>query len=129
MDPCCNQVVGGKVYVSADDQRWEASGDVTIEPSNVSRELGATPSGRLTVVETAKPFRATLDMFNFCKNDPLELFKRRCGLNFTVVEKSRGFMHLFTNASVGGTPSINLQSGVISGIEIASDQYSRIEMN
>jgi hypothetical protein len=127
-DRCADRIVGGKVYIQSGSQRWESSGDVTIEPTNSERDINSTGSGRLAMVERAKPFRATMDLFNFVTGDPLDLYNLRCDANVTVVEDSRGFMHLFSGAGIGGTPSLNISTGVMSGIAIGSDVYSRNEI-
>jgi hypothetical protein len=127
-DACADVIVGGKVYIQSGSARWEASGDVTIEPTNNERDINSTGSGRIAVVERAKPYRATMDLFNFVTGDPKALFELRCNANITVVEESRGFMHLFSAAALGGTPSLNLSTGVMSGVGIGSDVYSRNDL-
>jgi len=126
MDPCCDTVIGGEIYVVAGDKRYEGMGDATILPASVERTAAASSGGRLVVTEAAVPATARIDFANLCDADPLELQTLRCKVDVTVVEKSRGFRHLFTQAVIVGRPEVNLATGVVSGLEIASDQYSRV---
>jgi hypothetical protein len=121
---CCDVIIGGEIYIVVGDQRFEAMGDVTITPASVEREANASSGGRLVVTETARPARATITFANLCDADPVAIFNARCHVDVTVIEKSRGFRHLFTKSAVVGTPEINLSTGEVSGIEIATDNYT-----
>lgn len=123
---CCDRIVGGRVFLSRGDKQYEATGDFTIEAANVERTGAATASGRAMYTVASKLFKFSCDFANFCDGDPHELFADPCGFNATVVEKDRGFRHLFTNCMMTGTPSTNLSSGVIAGLAGESDQYQRI---
>jgi hypothetical protein len=125
-DPCCERIIGGLVYFSVGDARFEATGDVTIEPATVERTGEATAGGRTYVTEKAKPARFSCDFANICGNaDPMILWDARCNVNITVVEHSRDIRHLFTNTTVVGTPSINLSTGIVAGLQGVTDQYLR----
>lgn len=123
-DVCCDTIVGGRVYVSNGDSRWEATGDVTIMPRTVERTADASSGGRMFVTEKAVPARARMDFLNYCNADPLDLFDARCHVDVTIVEMDRGFRHLFTKAAIVGNIEKNLSTGVVTGIEIATDRYS-----
>lgn len=124
-DACCNTIIGGLVELIVGDKTYQALGDVTISPMTVEREAGATSGARLTVTEKAKPATAAMNFANLCLADPMELFDMRCRVDVTVVEKSRGFRHLFSASAVVGTPEINLSTGELSGLQIATDSYTR----
>lgn len=124
-DPCCDTVIGGKVYVSMGDRRFEGLGEATIHPRPVERSHGATSGGRLWVTEEARAPDAEISFANHCDADPLDLFDARCQVDVTFVEDSRGIRHLFTRASVVGWPEINLATGEVSGLLIVTDNYSR----
>lgn len=125
-DVCCDDIVGGEVYITWGDKRYEAIGDVNILPARISREANATQGGRMYGVETPQLARVRLSaLANHCDADPMELFGARCKADITVVEKSRGFRHLFTESLCVGEPDINLVTGEVTGMEFASDSYSR----
>lgn len=131
-DPCCNDIIGGEVFITArfpqsaggGFARYEGMGDVNIEPTRVERTATATSGGSIAVTETPRPARAILSFVNRCSSNPMRLFKGRCQVDVTVVEKSRGFQHDFTNALIVGLPRVNLTTGEITGMEIATDEYS-----
>lgn len=125
LDPCCDRISGGLVYISVGDKRFEGAGDVRIFPRTVAREASASSGGRLVVVERAVPARVILDMVRLCDADGLDLYDQRCDIDVTVVEKSRGVRHLFTKSAAVGEPEENLSTGVLSGVEFSTDQYTK----
>lgn len=125
MDACAKRITGGLVVIEKGDIRWEATGDVTIQPSTTEREAAATAGGVVYVTERAVPATFAMDLLNLPDDrSPMALFDERCDLNITVFEKSRGIRHLFTDASIIGRPEVNLSTGVVSGISGVTDQYS-----
>lgn len=125
---CCDDVVGGMVYITVGSLRFEGMGEAKIDPRTVERTAEASAGGRLVVTERAKPAMAEVSFVNHCDADPVDLFDLRCHVDVTVVELSRGFRHLFTSASVVGTPQINLATGEVSGLRIAAIQYNRVSV-
>jgi len=138
VNPCCNDVIGGEVYITAKFSSvgasgggiqgnfvtYEGIGEIRIQPSKVTRTAGATSGGRLWVTEAARPVRALMTFANRCEQDPMRLFMERCEIAITIVEKSRGFWHFLTRAVIVGDPEKNLSTGEITGMEIAADNYS-----
>lgn len=132
MDNCCNTIVGGEIFIVAifpaasggGHSRYEGLGDVRIQTSRIERVAGASSAGTLWVTEVSRPARALLTFINRCKSDPMLLFKGRCQLQITIVEKGRGIQHDFMNAIIVGLPEVNLSNGEITGMEIVSDSYT-----
>ena len=130
-DICCSEIIGGEVYIVANFSEgsayYEALGDVRIQPARIERTAGSSSGGRIWVTEVSRPIRAILSFVNRCDQNPVRLYCERCLVQITVVEKSRGFFHQFSNSLIVGTPEINLSTGEISGIEIVTDEYSMSE--
>jgi hypothetical protein len=126
-DPCCDDIVGGEVYITMGDRRFEATADVVITPRRQEREAKLTNGGRLMVTERAVPYLAEITFVNQCGGDPLKLWDSRCHTDITVIEKSRGFRHLFSKASIVGNPKVNLSTGEVQGITVAADKYVRTQ--
>jgi hypothetical protein len=122
-NPNATRVIGGQVYVTQGTNRFELMADATIEPAGVEREASSSAGGRLVVTEKAVPCRAKLEFANFADADPMNLWNLQDQFNITIVEKTRGVRHLFTNASAVGKPEKNLATGVVTGVEIATDNY------
>lgn len=124
---CCDTEIGGKCIMTVGDKTYEIMGELTVLPSGEERTGGATSNGELWTTTAAQPVRATLDFPNFCVASPRKFFDAlRCKVNITFVETTRGIRHLFSKASIVGNPSMNLATGVVSGIEIvcAKRNYS-----
>lgn len=132
---CCSEVIGGEVYIFANftqsggSEYYEALGDVRIQPARIERTAGASSAGRVWITEAARPIRVIMSFVNRCDQNPVRLYCERCLVNITVVEKSRGFFHTFTQSLIVGAPEINLSTGEISGIEIVTDDYTVHQSN
>lgn len=139
---CCDDIVGGEVYIKATFSgpvfggaggsggqaplHYEGFGEVRIQPSRVTRASGASSGGAIWITETARPAKVLLSFINRCSNDPMQLFMQRCQVSISVIEKSRGFTHLFTDAHVTGDVEKNLSTGEITGIELVGATYQVI---
>lgn len=120
----CPPTVGGKVYLAWGDKRLEASGSVKIRTGQVRREARATNSGRLVVTEEARVQEWEMDLWDINGADPMELWEARSHVNVTLVAESTGKRYLWTDAAVFGDPEHDLATGIVSGIKMATDQFS-----
>jgi hypothetical protein len=132
MDPCCNDIIGGEIYIRARFNNnagavgdpgspvvtYEGMGDVRIQPSGVSRTAGATTGGSEWITEQARPVRLLMNYANRCEHDPMRLFMERCEIDITVVERTRGIWHRMTHVKSVGDVEKNLSTGEITGIEL-----------
>ena len=128
-EDCCDTIIGGEIYITATianvgERLFEALGEVRIQPTRVERTAGASSAGRLWVVETARPIRAIMTFANRCSVDPFLSFCNHCNMSINIVEKSRGYTHMLTDAVVIGMPEKNLSTGEVSGMEIVSSAYN-----
>jgi len=133
MDACCDVIIGGEIYITAEFKlsaaggvgHYEAMGEVRIQPSTIERTGGATSAGAVWVTEASRPVRAILTFANRCSNNPMRMFCERCRVHIDIVEKSRGITHSLTDCVIVGFPEINLSTGEVSGIEIVcAGKYS-----
>jgi hypothetical protein len=133
LDPCCDVIIGGEIYITAvfngpgaaggqgqggGAGRYEAMGEVRIQPSALERTAGASSAGAVWVTEVSRPVRAILTFANRCSNNPMRMYCERCKIHIDIVEKSRGVTHSMTDCVTVGLPEVNLNTGEISGIEI-----------
>src|SRR5580765_163467 len=143
---CWHDIVGGELYITAQfagvtgigggggqgggDQnapvQYEGFGEVRIQPARVTRASGASTGGAIWITETARPAKIIMSYINRCAHDPMQMFMQRCLVNISVVEKTRGFTHLFSAAHITGDVEKNLTTGEISGIEIVGANYEVI---
>lgn len=128
---CCDEIIGGEVYITAKfssgqnqaPMRFEGMGEIRLQPSRVTRASGASTGGTIWVTETARAPKILMSFINRCEHDPMLLFMQRCRVEITLVEKTRGFVHLMSDAHITGDPEKNLATGEITGIEIVSQTY------
>ena len=122
----CDATIGGQFVIRLGDAVFECLGDAEIKPARVSRAAGASANGRLWTTVEAKPATASFTLANFRgESDPMLLWNAQCGLDITFKETDTGTTHYFSNASVVGDVAINPGNGEVSGMEIATDKYSK----
>lgn len=138
-DPCCDDVIGGEITITArfgaggaagaaggasnNTETYEGMGEVRLQPSKVSRASGASSGGTVWITESARPIRLIMNYVNRCSKDPMRIFMERCQMDITVVEKSRAVWHFLTGALAVGDVEKNLSTGEISGMEIVAQKY------
>lgn len=125
-DICCDTIIGGTFHLSIGDKRYEVIGEARIRPGYRERSAEATSSGRMWATERAVLTEADVTFGNFCDADPLEIFDGRCKISVTLVEESRGYRHMFTDAVAVGRPEINFATGQVTGISLRTDKYVRV---
>lgn len=141
---CCDVVIGGRVEVrmhqsalgggdnaGKHERIYYGIGDARVQPQMFERGAGMTNNGKMWVTVTPRLARLVMDYTNDCSSDIWDLIdpKIECKLTFLITELDRGIVHRFRNASMIGFAEINLQSGVISGLEVVSGEYSRDATN
>lgn len=117
---------GGRYELYIGGRKYSGRGTATLMTAGVSLENGANEDG--TAYSTVKAQLCSLDL----------TFDRGVGLkwdaamilqavNATFKETDAKVTHLFTDAAFSGTPSLNTESGEVSGlkIECAASNYSQ----
>lgn len=116
---------GGRFTAEINGRTFSGRGKATIESSTVEVNAEANQDG--TGYATVKPKLASCEL----------TFDRGVGLkwdatmilqtvNLTFVETDVKVTHLFTDARWVGTPSIDTETGEVSGMSIKSDKYQSI---
>jgi hypothetical protein len=124
-DPCCNNF-GGRIYVDVGGVRLSpAEGDIQIMPTNLVRSAMSNQDGSLAVQSKPKPYGANITFRKPCGSDWRTKFFG-CRADITIVEESNNRSHLFSRAVLVGDPVVNLTSGEVSGITIASEEYQEV---
>ncbi|PHQ72392.1 MAG: hypothetical protein COB93_00175 [Sneathiella sp.] len=124
MTDCC-RIKGGRIEFRFNGQIYEGEGDVTIMPTNTTREEGATTSGKAIVRATPRSYGFEIENFvQTCDNDPIDLWYG-CDLDATVVEVENGTRHLFTGGMMVGDPQANISQGQLSGMKFIADDYQK----
>ena len=122
---------GGRISIQIAGRNFTARGSVSISPTTVEQTNDANRDG--SKYSTVKPKLASADIsfdrgerIGIVFNDALLL----ADFNATIFEEDARITHFFTGASWGGAPSLDTETGEISGmkIEVGRGGYSpRVE--
>ncbi|MGU3539981.1 phage tail tube protein [Methylobacterium sp. A54F] len=113
---------GGRFTLDMNGRTYSGRGKASISPARATRENGVNMDG--TGYSNVKPKLASLDL-TFDRGVGLKWDEAMMldELNVTFVETDARVTHLFTNANWSGDPSIDTETGEVSGLKIESDKY------
>jgi hypothetical protein len=117
---------GGRVRITIDGVSYSARNATNIKPAQIQNQVYTNHDGAVSFGTMAQPATAELT-FDVGPRD-IDRFDAAFMRNFhnvTILEIDRGLLHQFTNAKVVGEPSINTETGEVSGLSIATDSYLR----
>lgn len=119
------QTTGGRFTAEINGRTFKGRGKATIESSTVevNAEANQDGSGFVTVKPKLASCELSFDRGVGLKWDAAMLLQ---SINLTFVETDAKVTHLFTDASWVGTPSIDTETGEVSGLSIKSDKYQQI---
>ena len=110
---------GGRVSITLHGIVYSARASVTISPATVERENAVNRDG--TGYSTIKPKTAFAEISfdrgersGIVFNDAMLLGD----INASIFEEDAGVTHFFTSAALGGTPSLDTETGEITGLRI-----------
>ena len=114
---------GGRISIQIGGRNFTARGSVSISPATVERTNDANRDGSGFSTVKAKLASAEIsfdrgERLGIVFNDELLL----SDFNATIFEEDARITHFFTSAGFGGTPSIDTESGEISGMKIETDR-------
>lgn len=116
---------GGRFTLDINGRTFSGRGKAGIVAARAVRENGVNMDG--TGYSTVKPRLASMDL-TFDRGVGLKWDEAMMlqELNVTFVETDVKVTHLFTNANWSGEPSIDSETGEVSGLKIESDKYQAI---
>lgn len=151
---CCHTIIGGQIDIKiapelGDDFQgpppgpgglpgeltYHGMGDARIQPTTSERTAGMTNGGVMWITVAPRVARVVMDFANKCDNGKLPIWDlirpegHDCKLRVTIREKDRGWVHVFSQAAIVGFAEFNLSTGVVSGLELVSDQYRNYSEN
>lgn len=114
---------GGRVSIQITGRNFTARSSVSLSPTTVTRTNGANRDGTGYSTVAAKLAKADIsfdrgERSGIVFNDDLLLEN----FNATIFEEDAGITHFFTNASWSGDPTIDTESGEVSGMSIETDR-------
>jgi hypothetical protein len=119
---------GGRISVNIGGKRFAPRGKASIKPAQLSHEVNVNHDG--SVSRSTKPMAATADLtfdrgangFKWDKGFMLPF------VDVTIAETDVGVMHVFTGATIVGEPEIDTETGEVTGLSIATDQYTQTKI-
>lgn len=116
MDCCSNS--GSRVYLTFNGQRWDLRGAVTIRPGGVESDAQANADGSMYVTNKAVLWEADITLSDRCGIRLADILRCSVDATFDLIDLDRTYF--FTAARVVGRPTINTESGEISGLRVAT---------
>ena len=120
----CTSIVDGRIVIRANGKTFEGKGNAEWETRNIERKAEPSASGRIMVSVAPNLFKFKITYANFPDAEPEDLYDMGCGMAVTIEETDRKFSHMYTNATVVGTPRIT--QGEVQNMEIQSDRYQKL---
>lgn len=127
-DLCCSNS-GTRVILTIHgpngSRRVPVRGSLTIKPTTVETESGANSDGSLYVTTKPVPAECELKLSNGCGLRLDDLLNCHIDATMELIDIRRTY--LWTRSRMVGRPSIETESGEISGIKLTSSNVSMIE--
>lgn len=127
------QQAGGRITITIGGVRYSPRGKATIKPSQLMHAVQTNHDGTISRSTTAKPAAADL---TFDRGKPSSGAQRPKWdqafmapfYDVTIAETDVGVLHVFTGASVIGEPVIDTETGEVTGLSIATDNYTQTRL-
>lgn len=118
---------GGRLQITIGSTTFSCRGKATVKPARATADAGVNWNGK--AFRTIKPQLASVDLsFDRGKGLPWDEGMLLGDQNVTVVEIDAGVSHYLTAAAMVGEPSIDTESGEVSGLSLKSDAYRQVRV-
>ena len=113
---------GGRIEIDINGRTYVARAKATLKPARATRTNGVNQNGTgySTVAPKLAGIEVTFDRGSGLDWGEAEMLQE---INVTFTEKDAGRVHVFTGARFEGEPSIDTETGEISGLSIMGDNY------
>lgn len=123
MVDCCDNA-GGRVSLSLNGRNVTLRGKVTVKPTTVEKEPGSNTDGSLYVTVKPVPAEAEITLSDRCGLRLDDIMGCHVDATIKLIDMNRTY--LYTRATVVGRPSIDTETGEISGLRIVSSRVTQI---
>jgi len=124
MAGCCISS-GGIVRITVDGQVYPVRGSVTVEASDVERTEGANIDGSIFVNSKPVPPMISGTLSDTCGLSLTQLMSVKC-TDVSVEMPEVGRTLVLINATITGKPSLNPETGEISGVKFVGQSMREI---
>ena len=121
---------GGRISITIGGVRYSPRGKAMIKPAQVQHAAQTNHDGTISRSTVAKPAEADLTFDRGQASNGTQ--RPKWDINFmlpfydiTIAETNVGALHMFSGASIIGEPSINTETGEVTGISIATGNYTQ----
>ena len=119
---------GGRYTVNINGTRYSGRGKATVKPARATPKAEANRDGSAyrTVEAKLASIELTFDRGPKDQSIPWDESMLLSDVDVTFNEFDTGVTHYLTKASWVGEPSLDTDSGEISGMSVMSDQYRKV---
>ena len=116
---------GGRYSIKIGGQRFSGRGKATVKPAEATPKVDANRDGSAYRTVEAKIPMISLSFDRGPKSQAIKWNAAMllADVDVTFIEDDAGWTHYFTAGSWVGEPDIDTDSGEVSGMSVASDQY------
>lgn len=119
---------GGRITITMGGVRYSPRGRAVVKPAQLMHAAIVNHDGTVSRSTTAKAAEADLSFDRGSSSNGTQRPKWDSAFmlqfyDVSIAENDTGVLHLFTGATLVGEPSIDLETGEVSGLSIASGQY------
>jgi len=122
---CCDNA-GGRVALTVDGEKYAVRAAVNVRPSRISVEGEANQDGSVYYLTKPMPGEADIVLSDRC-GLPTDRLINGCLVDATITLIDMNRTYLFTRARVTGQPSLNTETGELSGMTIKSAQVTQVD--
>lgn len=121
---------GGRISITIGGVRYSPRGKATIKPARLMHAVQTNHDGTVSRSTTAKPAEAdlTFDRGTSTNGTLRPKWDQNFMLPFydiSIAETDVKALHLFTGATLVGEPSIDTETGEVTGLSIATANYTQ----
>jgi hypothetical protein len=118
------QDYGGRILMTTSTgQKFSLRGTLNMNPAGISTEAVANQDGSGDRTATVTLRRAEINFAD--RGLDYDALMKAPRFNVTFIEDFSGVTHYFTNAFFVGDPQLNRQTGEVTGVTIAAENYNR----
>ena len=119
---------GGRYSVRIGGQRFSGRGKASIKPAQATPKADPNRDGSAYRTVEAKLAMVSLSLDRGSKTQAIrwdaDMLLR--DVDVTFIEDDAGYTHYFTSGSWVGEPDIDTDTGEVTGMSVASDQYRAV---
>ena len=120
------QQAGGRITITLGGVRFSPRGKASIKPAGLQHTVQTNHDGTISRSTAAKPIECDLSFDRGAASNGTMRPKWDSAFmlpfyDVTVAETDVGVLHMFSGASIIGEPSIDTETGEVTGLSIATD--------